>query len=336
MLQDKLRTVLVGAGKIGLGYADDPIMARHYSYAAHAQVLSTHDRFAWVGVIDPSDEALNAARRRWGVSIAVNGPKQLPSECSPEVAVIATGPGQRREILDGLPSLRAVLVEKPLGANTADAQAFVGECRRRNIVVQVNLWRRADSLFRRLAGGMLADLIGPVQAVFGVYGNGLINNGTHMVDFVRMLLGEVSSVSVPLGAEVVPTGPIPGDVLVPFSMRLASGKMAMFQPIDFHHYRENSLDLWGEVGRLAIYQEGLRVQSFSRVEHRAMQGEHEVASDRPTDLSATVGDALYHMYTNLADAVASSAPLWSPPDSALTTTSIVDSVFGAARAGADK
>ena len=61
----------------------------------------------------------------------------------------------------------------------------------RNLLVQVNLLRRADECFRELAAGRMVELIGRLQAAQGLYGNGLINNGTHMVDLVRMLFGEV-------------------------------------------------------------------------------------------------------------------------------------------------
>ena len=48
MTQPRLRTVLVGCGEVGAGYATDPLMARHYPYATHAQVLAAHPAFAWM------------------------------------------------------------------------------------------------------------------------------------------------------------------------------------------------------------------------------------------------------------------------------------------------
>jgi len=326
-----LRTVLVGAGRMGLGFADDPVMALHYRYASHAQVLTSHPRLRWVAVVDPVEEVRASVHARWGTLVTARDLSELPADCQPELAVIATGPGRRREILDALPGLRAVLVEKPLAETLSEAESFVAECDRRRILLQVNLWRRADEQFRRMAAGGLHELIGPPQAVFGVYGNGLRNNGTHMVDFVRMLLGEVVDARVPAGARVTVGGPLPNDLSTPFSLRLARGGEVTFQPVDFRHFRENALDIWGERGRLSILQEGLRIVTFPRVPNRAMQGEREVSSDAPTILTSTVGDALFHMYSNLVDAVETGAPLWSPASSAIETTRLVDRVFAQAR-----
>mgnify|MGYP001412936739 CR=1 FL=1 len=58
-----------------------------------------------------------------------------------------------------------------------------------NLPVLVNYWRRADRLFQALAAGGLTEHVGSPQAVFGLYGNGLVNNGGHLIDFLRMLLG---------------------------------------------------------------------------------------------------------------------------------------------------
>ena len=65
----RLRTVLVGAGKIGHGYADDPAMAKYYEFATHAQVLSAHADFAWGAVIDSSAQAADAAARTYGIGV---------------------------------------------------------------------------------------------------------------------------------------------------------------------------------------------------------------------------------------------------------------------------
>lgn len=323
----KLRTVVIGFGKIGAGYADDPVMARHYQYATHAQVLRDHPRFRWDAVVDVSEAALDLARERWGVLVAAKTLDEVVEQCRPEVAVIATGPEFRIETVEALPDLRAVIVEKPLGLTETEARRFLELCREKQILVQVNLWRRGDSLFRELSQGLLQKLIGEPQWVFGVYGNGLMNNGTHMIDFVRMLLGDVEGAEAVGSAKRYAPGPLPGDVNVAFNLRMRTGVLAMMHPLDFAKYRENGLDLWGDRGRLTIMQEGLKVDFYPLVANRAMQGEREVASDQPQELSSTVGEALYHLYDNLADALIDGKPLLSPGDSALETMKVVHRVL---------
>jgi predicted dehydrogenase len=63
----RLRTVVIGFGRVASGYAKDPVMARHYPYATHAQVLAAHPGFSWDAVVDTDGEALAAARAEWKI-----------------------------------------------------------------------------------------------------------------------------------------------------------------------------------------------------------------------------------------------------------------------------
>ena len=322
----RLRTVIVGLGKVGATYADDPKTARYYPYSTHAQVLAEHPAFAWEAAVDISDEACRWVRDRWAVPHIVRTIEDLPRHCEPEVAVLSTPPHTRLAIVQQLPSLRAVLVEKPLGRTVAEGEQFLEHCRRRGIRVQVCLWRRADETFRALAAGRLEQLVGPAQAVFGIYGNGLLNNGTHLIDFIRMLFGEIAAVRALPAMIPWHEGPIPDDINIPFCLHLTHGLVAMMQPLRFAHYREIGLDIWGQHARLSIVQEGLVLLLHPRCEHRAVLGEREIASDEPQALPTTVGHAFFHLYSNLAAAVHQAAPLWSPGESALQTARAVEAV----------
>lgn len=317
------RTVLAGLGRIATTYADDPRTARHYRYATHAQVLSGHPRFAWVGAADPDPAVRQAAGQRWNPG-RIEADAAALADLAPEVLVLATPPGPRLEVLLALaPSLKAVLVEKPLGTDLAAARAFAEACRERDILVQVNYWRRGDALYQELAGGDLARDVGRTTAVFGVYGGGLRNNGSHMIDFLRMLFGEVRRPAVLAGT----VRPRPdGDMDAGLSLALANGAPAVLLPLDFTAYREIGLDIWGDRGRLAIGQEGLWTARYPLAEHRALCGCREVASDAPEPLAVTVGTALWRMYDNLADSLDGAARMWSPMEQALAVEDILAEV----------
>jgi predicted dehydrogenase len=324
--------VLFGLGRVGMGYAEDPRTAAWLRYSTHAQVLADHPAFDWGAAVDPSPEARSAAASRWDVPLVAESLEALAAEYEPEVAVIATPPGERTGIVERLPGLKAVLVEKPLGRDLMEAEEFLALCEARGIVVQVNLWRRGDELLRALAEGRLRAEIGPPQAVFGVYGNGLLNNGVHLVDLLAMLVGRVEFVQALPGSRTS-SGPIAGDLDVPFVAEFAGGVTATILPLDFRHYREVGLDVWGESGRLSILQEGLAVTVYPRTENRSAGGEHEIASDRPTLLPSTLGYAFHNLYTNLAESVVEGAELWSPGVAALRAEQVVDAVRRSRREG---
>ena len=334
MSKGGLRTILVGFGQIAAGLGRDARMAEYFPYATHAQVLRDHPAFDWLGVVDPDEAAQRRAREEWKVPHVGGDLSAVAGHVKPEVAVIAAPPGTARaDTVQQLPDLKAVLVEKPLGVGGKDGGAFVEFCRKRDVKVMVNYWRRGDRLYRELAAGGLKDRIGKPQAVFATYGNGLFNNGGHLVDFLQMLLGEVATVQAVDQPRHAENTPLAEDWQAAFALTLTSGVMVMVQSLDFHFYREVGLDIWGEHGRLAFYQEGLGVMHYPMLDNRGLENAMEIASDKPRMLTPTAGRALYNMYDNLADVIAGKAACWSPGEQALFTEQVLNAVLASAAEG---
>ncbi len=325
-------TVLIGYGRIAAGYAQDRKMNAVFRYPTHASALRDHPDFDLVAAVDPDPAARDAAVRD-GIPVVVDHVANLPDSISPEVAVLAIPPSGRREILEGLCDLKAVVVEKPLGVDDNEASAFAAACRQRGLVVQVNLLRRADLTLRRLAEGELQDRVGDIQSVFGVYGRGLFNTATHMIDLLRMLGGEVAWVQAVGEPRPAPDAVLSGDVALPFALGLDCGAVAMFSSLDYRHYREAALDFWGTAGRYSITQESLTHMHFPRVENRGLDDEWEVASDEPLVGGSEIGEALFHLYGNLADSMRTGTAVWSPLESALRTESILHAIVASGKAG---
>jgi len=138
---------------MGSGFSEDPVMARYFDYASHAQVLRDHPLFSWEAVVDPSENALRLAGEQYNIPILVKNGSELADKIRPDVAIIATPPRNRKAIVEMLPGLKGIVVEKPLGTTLEESRLFVETCKKKGICVQINFWRRGDELFRQLADG---------------------------------------------------------------------------------------------------------------------------------------------------------------------------------------
>lgn len=330
------RTAVFGFGEIAGSLSNDPKLAGYFRYATHAQVLTQHPHFVWDTVVDPSAEAQRRGSEEWGIAQAVSNPSALRSPETVDIAVITAPPSARPEIIDALPNLRAVMVEKPLGTFGGEGGKLIDLCQRRNIPVQVNYWRRGARGFQDLVGDELNELIGKPQAAFATYGNGLFNNGSHLVDFSRMLLGEPNSVQACADATACKTSKVSGDVHIPFTLGYDSGCALAVHPLDFEHFRELGLDLWGTSGRLEILLESLFVRHARTAPNRALENTNEMPPDCGTMLDIPVTDALWNMYDNLVAALAGSTKLFSPGESALTSERILEAVVSSSRSGGER
>jgi predicted dehydrogenase len=317
------KVALVGLGKIGMGYAEDREMAKYYRYASHAQVLVDHPRIDWQVAIEADDVTRKEVSKKWDIPILVASANKLGKMADDiDIAVIATPPSVRQEVLDGFPCLSGVLTEKPLGEDFSAAISFKTACDARKLKVQVNFWRRADQNMRYLANGGMNALVGQPMVVNCIYGNGLLNNGIHMIDLARMLFGEIKNFIILDPGCWLKNGPIPGDINPAFVLKMQTGLWINFAPINFQCYRENGIIIWGKEGRLDILNEGLVVRHYPIVNNRAMSGENEISNDTGIDLVSTVGDALYEVYDSLISALDNGNDnlLCSPIQSALLTT----------------
>lgn len=324
------RTALIGFGRIAEAYASDPRLARHFKYATHAQVLRDHPAFDWHHVVDPDPGARKRAREAWDIAQVHESVHELPDDI--EVAVISTPADVRRSVLENLPRVEAVVLEKPLAPDAEEAERIIDLCERRNITTQVNLWRRTDTKMQRLASGGLEEAIGGLQFAFGVYGGGIKNNGTHLIDLVQMLLGPVESVRAIGPAIDAPVSQMPGDADVPVVLETGGGFATVLQTLDLKAYRDLGLDLWGTGGRLSILNGGLDILHHPRRQSRQLEDEQEIDHRHPTAWQPTVGEAIYNLYDDLASALEEGREPRSPGHSALRVARIVDAALASAAA----
>ena len=327
-----LKTAIIGFGRVAALNAGDPKISREYAFSTHAEVLRAHPSFDWGAVVDSSKEAVRTAREIWGIDRVYHDVAEMLEDYRPDIVSVCTRVDVRAGIVALLGSVKAIMLEKPIGRGRAEVEEISEFCRRHGLSAQVNFWRRGDTGLRGLAAGGLKTKIGRTQAAFGVYGNGLRNNGAHLVDFLRMQFGEIEWVEATGGQPPIPAGPVEGDVQFPFAVGMTDGLVVEFQPVDFRHYRENAVDLWGETGRLSLMSDFRKIIFSPKAEHNCFSDCHEIRSDKPEIIEGTHGRALYEMYDNIARHLSNGDDLYCPLDDAAKSEMAIDVLIESAGA----
>jgi len=89
-----------------------------------------------------------------------------------------------------------IFCEKPLTSGIESSQKIVGVLEDLGILLAVNYIRRWDSYTRELKRAIDGSIYGRVTSVCCSYNKGILNNGSHMVDLMRFLLGDLELMSV--------------------------------------------------------------------------------------------------------------------------------------------
>lgn len=194
------RALVVGLGSIGM--ETDLGLDPERLVFSHCRALAQHPAYELAGAVD-MDERRRAAFEAHFDRPAFADVGGALRAVSPEVVVIAVPTKAHaavlREVLDAAHPL-AILCEKPLSLDLAEAREIVAACEAAGTWLYVNYIRHSDpgveDIRRRIADGRIET---PLKGV-AWYSKGLFNNGSHFVELLGVWLGRVQ------GFEVVDKG----------------------------------------------------------------------------------------------------------------------------------
>ncbi len=162
---------------------------------------------------------------------------------------------------------KAILCEKPVGVSTAEAQAVVAVCRAASVPLSVAYYRRhwpvAQEMRRLLADGAIGEVVQARVQLADQYvpdperswltepeqagGGALANAGSHWIDLVRYLLGDVVEVTAACAAHF---GGFATEDTIGVQMRLASEALVSLNVTLCSPAAVNEFDIAGTRGRL--------------------------------------------------------------------------------------
>ena len=185
--QGKIRVAIIGCGLIGTQW-DEPGNGSAHSLT-HAAGFSKNPACRIVAVCDRDLAKAASAAARWGDGRAFADPQALFSEIQVDLAVIATSSAARWSVI--APALAAgvkvFVIEKPLATTLAESYQLVASLDAAGAKTVVNYSRHWDPAMSTLRDKIAAGEFGHVQRLLGLYGKGIVNNGSHMIDLVSNL-----------------------------------------------------------------------------------------------------------------------------------------------------
>lgn len=322
-----LRVAIVGFGNIAYGYSLNKKYSQEQKYASHTQAILANKAFKLDTVISDDLSAALDAKDKLGISFACSSALDVPEKDTVDIIVFACPPDVNKiEIMDFFPNLKAVFLEKPISQSLEDSSLLQKYLNNRTIKSQVSFLRRGDQFLISLMNGGLHKLIGDPVNVHVTYGNGLKNNGSHMIDLARMLFGEVKDILFAKDLSIKTTT-LNGDRNISFLMEMQNNILVSGMPIDFNNFRENSMDIWGTNGRIAFTQEGSYYQYWKIKKSRFGLGYKEIDWSSPQHGNTKIGESLYVLHDNLQSNLNGKESLISSVDQALVTEMLINKML---------
>ncbi|MDD5286880.1 MAG: Gfo/Idh/MocA family oxidoreductase [Desulfuromonadaceae bacterium] len=247
--------LIIGAGKIG-AFFDTP---ENSELLTHAHAFSSHPSFKLTGFVDTDSRQAERASKIWGGE-AFPAIADAFSLHAVDVAVVAAPDALHFPLLKELADypLELVFAEKPLAKTVYEAEEIIALYKKRGIRLAVNYSRRFVPEFSALASEIASGVFGGYIAGSGYYGKGIIHNGTHMIDLLRFLLGEIKVADL--------SGSIydhfEDDPTCSSRLDIFGGSPFFMQGISCKLYTIFELDLFFERKRVRIVDSGFKIEKY--------------------------------------------------------------------------
>ncbi|MCX7180804.1 MAG: Gfo/Idh/MocA family oxidoreductase [Proteobacteria bacterium] len=192
-----LSVLIIGCGNIAGGF--DQGRPAGYRPYTHAGAFRRDGRFDLVASVDPDSAKRAEFMAEWSVPRGFDSVAELAEQgmhfdvvsiCSPtpchagdlEVAMHLTP--------------RLIFCEKPVTPSLAQTKKRVALCAEAKVLLAVNHNRRWDPEIVRLRADILAVKWGALRSATAIYNKGILNNGSHMLDLLHLLIGPMDVVRV--------------------------------------------------------------------------------------------------------------------------------------------
>lgn len=181
------RAGVIGCGRIGAIAEGDPVGPKP---ASHVGAWRDHPRTLLDAVCDLRGDRAQAVGEVFTYTAV---PEMLEARgLDLDILSVATPCethlGVVRDILGGCQP-QAIICEKPIAPSSAEGEDMAALCREHGVILFVNYLRRFDPTLRREAA-WLGRTVGAPRTAVGHYSGGLRDGGVHMIDLMRMFLGE--------------------------------------------------------------------------------------------------------------------------------------------------
>ncbi len=248
---------IIGCGKIGSEYSEDPLISGIYS---HAEAYSVSQETKLLAVCDTDRKKRIKCQERWKVRSAFSDYHEMMEIVNPDIVSICTPDQTHFALISSLlkkTDVRAIIAEKPLATTTRDAQKIVSLAQKKNVVLAVNYPRRYSDNHLQVRDNIQKNYLGTIQNASGCYTKGIMHNGSHWFDMARLFLGEITSVR-----GVNRLGETTDDPTIDIYMNFACGANGFLHGCDENAFSIFEIDIMGTRGRIQIVDQGNTVHYY--------------------------------------------------------------------------
>lgn len=260
------KVLIIGAGKIG-AFFDSP---QDEHVLTHAHAFSGSKDFCIAGFVDTDLARAQQAAGIWGGLFFSDVQAAFKNIGAVDVVVVATPDATHESLFQEIcrHSPKLVFMEKPLGKTLDEIRRMNAICLKSQVAVLVNYSRRFVKEFQALHERIKQGVYGAYVTGTGYYGKGVLHNGSHMTDLVRLLIGEIKDAECLASIRDF----YKDDPSISARLNLGESKSFYLQAVDARVATVFELDLFFEKVRIKVLDSGFKIEEFRIAEDPVYKG----------------------------------------------------------------
>jgi len=189
----EFRCAIIGLGRIGCGFDDDP---NKKSINTHAGAYVSKKNVKLVALCDIDTFKLTKYGKKYNVSELYTDYKKMFTESQLDCVSICTLSDSHLEIVKEAVkhNVKGIFLEKPISNSLSDAKEIVRICKKHKVKLQIDFQRRFDPFYHLVKKIVTDKKFGKIQHSSIHYGAGIANTGSHFFDLIRFLFGDIKAV----------------------------------------------------------------------------------------------------------------------------------------------
>jgi predicted dehydrogenase len=192
----RLKTLIVGCGNIAGGFDAGRTGVAGFPLT-HAGAYAADGRFELSACVEPDDAKRENFMRAWKVPEGFRSIDEVAKRQRRFDVISVCSPTERHaddlEVCIELKP-RVIFCEKPVTTSALRTARLIERCKAEKVSLAVNYTRRWDPVVSEFADGVCAGRWGTLRSVVGFYNKGLLNNGSHLLDLLHLILGSLELV----------------------------------------------------------------------------------------------------------------------------------------------
>ena len=291
----RYNAAIIGCGNIAALY-DQPQHSDHILTHAHAYTLEP--RIQLCAMADVNKQKADDATRIWGGIPYYDSNEMLEHE-NIDIISICVPDEQHEKMLDICYDYhpKAVFCEKPLTLDMQSAERIVKKYSDAGIVLAVNFSRRWDPTIQSLKKEFEKGTYGDVLNVTGIYTKGILHNGSHLIDILRYLFGDIAD-AIPLSAKF---DWFENDPTVDAFIKFRNGVQAHIVSADARNYSIFEIDILCEKARFHFNKSGFHMIEYGLMENPIYSGYLELFEKQRVQTG--LDKSLSYAISNIIDAI---------------------------------